>query len=276
MKGFLKVEFWNKAQKPVAFISGAILIILIIAIVGRDFLPQLGSYFQTIGRQTDEQGKTAPPQPTDKQDTPDTQPSTKQPQVSTPPVASDTYSYTAQAGDSYTGFARTAVSTYAKAHSISLSPADALNAEVALANGAGSPGLEIGQKVTIAAQDIARVVPSNPSQAKASDTPDTTKDTSSNSSNGDYSYTAVSGDAYSWFARKAVSSYMSSAKVDLSPAQRLAAEADLTTRAGSPLLEIGQQVTLSAAGVKAAVDAARQLSGAQQAAWQAYVPLAEL
>ncbi len=273
---FLKVEFWNKAQKPAAIVSGVLLVIIIIAIASRDVLPQLGSYLQNIGRQADEQNQPTATQPSDKQDTPDTASPTEQPQASTPPATSDAYSYTAQPGDSYTAFARAAVGDYAKAHSISLSPADALNAEIALANAAGLPELEIGQKVTIATQDIARVVPSTDSQAKASGAPDETKDTSSSSSNGDYTYTAVAGDAYSWLARKAVSSYMSSAKVDLSPAQRLAAEADLTTRAGSPLLEVGQKVTLPASEVKVAIDAARQLSAAQQAAWQVYVPFAEL
>ncbi len=267
------MEFWNKAQKPAAIVSGVLLIIIVIAIASRDILPQLGNYFQNIGRNdTTERNKSSDATKTDTTNKPATP---EQPKASTPSTnKSDTYSYTAQAGDSYTTFARSAINTYGKAHSITLSPTEALNAEVALVNAAGSPELEIGQKVTITAKDIARVVPSTAAtQEEAPSKSESAKDTSSAD---DYTYTAVAGDAYSWLARKAVSSYMSSAKVELSPAQRLAAEAALTTRAGSPLLEIGQKVAIPASDIEAAVEAARQLSAPQQAAWQTYVPLAAL
>lgn len=269
------MEFWNKVQKPVALISGAILVILIIAIVGREFLPQLGSYFQSTTDQKQDQSKSDPDKSSDKKAASDNG-SPSKPQQTPSQATKDNYHYTAAAGDSYTLFARRAISSYAKAHNISLSAADALTAEVVLANSAGSPELEIGQKVTITSQKLSSVLPNtNSEQSKVSSEKDDNKSKTSPST-ADYTYTAAAGDTYSWLARKAISSYMSSASIDLSGAQRLAAEAHLAEKAGSPLLEIGQTVTLSASDVKTAVAAAHKLTISQQGPWQVYVSSADL
>lgn len=87
-----------------------------------------------------------------------------------------------------------------------------------------------------------------------------------------YVYTAKEGDNYSVLARKAVQSYGIVNNVKLSLAQILAAESALTAKAGEPELAVGQSVTLKHTEVKAAMDAAKKLSPADEAAWNTYVP----
>ncbi|HLG90710.1 MAG TPA: hypothetical protein VI336_00900 [Candidatus Saccharimonadales bacterium] len=64
-------------------------------------------------------------------------------------TADVTYSYVAQAGDSYTKMARKAVQTYGLKNKVSLSPASIIFAETNLTREAGSPQLNLGQKVEI-------------------------------------------------------------------------------------------------------------------------------
>ena len=59
------------------------------------------------------------------------------------------YSYTAQAGDSYSQMARKAVQTYGKKFTVVLNNAQIMYAETNLTQEAGSPLLEVGQKVDI-------------------------------------------------------------------------------------------------------------------------------
>lgn len=87
-----------------------------------------------------------------------------------------------------------------------------------------------------------------------------------------YNYTAQAGDSYSVLARKAVQTYGINEKVQLTPAQIVAAETQLTVNAGSIELNEGQTVVLDKAAVKAAVDAAKKLDTDTLAAWEAYVP----
>jgi len=60
-----------------------------------------------------------------------------------------TYSYVAQPGDSYTKLARKAVQTYGAKHNVNVSQAGIIFAETNLARQAGSPQLNISQKVDI-------------------------------------------------------------------------------------------------------------------------------
>lgn len=87
-----------------------------------------------------------------------------------------------------------------------------------------------------------------------------------------YQYVAQAGDSYSVLARKAVQTYGLVNKVSLSLAQIVSAETKLTVAAGSPELSEGQSVTMDAAAVKAAVEAAQKISADEAAAWEAYVP----
>ena len=66
-----------------------------------------------------------------------------------PKPADVTYSYVAQSGDSYTKMARKAVQTYGLMNKINLSPAGIIFAETNLTRAAGSPALDIDQKVEI-------------------------------------------------------------------------------------------------------------------------------
>lgn len=61
----------------------------------------------------------------------------------------NSYSYTAVAGDSLTGFARTAITKQSALSEVSLSPAQRVYAETAIVSKLGNKFLEIGQKVTI-------------------------------------------------------------------------------------------------------------------------------
>lgn len=87
-----------------------------------------------------------------------------------------------------------------------------------------------------------------------------------------YNYTAQAGDTYSVLARKAVQTYGINEKVQLTPAQIVAAETQLAVNAGSIELNEGQTVALDKSAVKAAVDAAKKLGSDELAAWEAYVP----
>ena len=86
-----------------------------------------------------------------------------------------------------------------------------------------------------------------------------------------YNYVAQPGDSYSVLARKAVQTYGIVNKVNLSQAQILAAETNLTVKAGSPLLNEGESVKFDVATVKSAVEAAQKLSAVEQAGWHLYV-----
>lgn len=85
-----------------------------------------------------------------------------------------------------------------------------------------------------------------------------------------YRYVAQPGDSYSVLARKAVQTYGLANKVNLSEAQIIAAETNLTLDAGSPLLIKGQKVTLQESDVKEWVEKAEKLSAQQQTLWQPY------
>ena len=78
--------------------------------------------------------------------------------VSAHEAASDradaTYSYVAQSGDSYTKIARKAVQTYGAINKVNLSQAGIIFAETNLTLAAGSPELNLGQKVEIRESDI--------------------------------------------------------------------------------------------------------------------------
>ncbi len=85
-----------------------------------------------------------------------------------------------------------------------------------------------------------------------------------------YQYVAQPGDSYSLMARKAIQTYGITAKVNLSEAQIIYAETNLTQDAGSPVLLKGQKIEIKEDAVKNWVEKAQKLSKAQQAAWNVY------
>lgn len=65
------------------------------------------------------------------------------------PADTVVYSYVAQPGDSYTLIARKAVQTYGRKFDIRLTEAEIVYAETNLTREAGSPELNVGQKVSV-------------------------------------------------------------------------------------------------------------------------------
>lgn len=94
---------------------------------------------------------------------------------------------------------------------------------------------------------------------------------SQNNDQNTYVYTAQPGDSYALIARKAVQTYGILNKVNLSQAQIIAAETQLTEASNFPALAEGQKVELTPSSVKSAVESAQKLTAEQQAAWQPYV-----
>lgn len=99
-----------------------------------------------------------------------------------------------------------------------------------------------------------------------------TKETDKAASGAVYNYTAQAGDSYTVLARKAVQTYGANEKVQLTSAQIVAAETQLTVNAGSIELNEGQTVAIAKSAVKAAVDSAKKLGADVLAAWEVYVP----
>jgi hypothetical protein len=97
-----------------------------------------------------------------------------------------------------------------------------------------------------------------------------TSETKPKAAAANYSYTAQVGDSYSKIARKAVQTYGIKNKVNLSQGRIIFAETNLTQAAGSPLLSLGEKVTLSEATVKSWVEKAQKLSKEDAAKWDKY------
>lgn len=87
-----------------------------------------------------------------------------------------------------------------------------------------------------------------------------------------YTFTAEAGDSYTTLARRAIQSYAKTQGLKLQKSQIIAAETTLAQDAGSPLLDVGQKVTIKTTLVHSAVTKAQVLSAEQLAAWETYVP----
>ena len=181
--------------------------------------------------------------------------------------SSETLTYTAQTGDSYTSFAREAVASVAAKQNVSLDSAQALQAEVELVNNAGSPLLDIGQTVAISRAAVETAIKNAAPATAAQPAADANKSSAAPAKAENYSAVASPGDSYTSHARAAVAKYLQNNKQTLSAEQTVAAESYIVTAAGSPLLEVGQTVTIDAATVSTAVTKASALSASEQAAW---------
>lgn len=87
-----------------------------------------------------------------------------------------------------------------------------------------------------------------------------------------YSYTAQAGDSYTQLVRKAAQTYGLKYDVDLGAARIVAIETQASQQAGWPTLTQGEVVSFDESLVKTWVNAAMDLSDADIAAWQTYVP----
>lgn len=89
--------------------------------------------------------------------------------------------------------------------------------------------------------------------------------------NENYKYVAQAGDSYTVLARKAVQTYGVNNNINLSGAQIIFAETQLTQNAKIGELNEGQDIEISHATVKQAIEEAQKLNEKQQAAWEYYV-----
>ena len=180
----------------------------------------------------------------------------------------DTFVYTASAGSSYTLFAREAVSSVVANQQLQASTAQTLQAEVELANNAGSPLLDIGQAVTISRADVIAALQHAGVKIDAQKTQDSHgSNAQAAAASADYSAAANPGDSYTLHARAAIAKYLQANKQALSPEQRAAAESYIVSAAGAPSLEVGQTVVINLKTIADAVARASSLSASEQAAW---------
>ena len=270
----------KKTQTRTAVISGLVLVVILVALVVRNYdFSNLS--FGSNNDTTSESEVATPNEPKATEVAEQTDNSSDSSGVKTANTDKQ-YSYAAEYGDSYTSLARTALADYARDNRLSLSSYDALLAEVELANLAGSPMLEVGDEVKLSTEDIVKVLPSTAvvettskvdevAEEKSQEKPST-----SASDNANYTYVAKFGDSYTLLARSAVSRYMSDEKVDLTAAQRLYVETTLTNAAGSPMIDVDQQIVIAKDSVKAAADTAKGLTASEQEAWASYLPTVDL
>ena len=180
----------------------------------------------------------------------------------------DTFAYTASAGSSYTLFAREAVSSVVANQQLQASTVQTLQAEVELANNAGSPLLDVGQAVTISRADVIAALQHAGVKIDAQKTQDSHgSNAQAATASADYSAVANPGDSYTLHARAAIAKYLQANKQALSPEQRAAAESYVAAAAGAPSLEVGQTVVINSKTIADAVARASSLSTSEQAAW---------
>ena len=186
----------------------------------------------------------------------------------------DTFAYTASAGSSYTLFAREAVSSVVANQQLQASTAQTLQAEVELANNAGSPLLDVGQAVTISRADVVAALQHAGVKIDAQKTQDSHgSNPQATAASADYNAAANPGDSYTLHARAAIAKYLQANKQALSPEQRAAAESYIVSAAGAPSLEVGQTVVINAKTIADAVARASALSASEQAAWSQWAAL---
>ena len=184
----------------------------------------------------------------------------------------DTFVYTASAGSSYTLFAREAVSSVVANQQLQASTAQTLQAEVELANNAGSPLLDVRQAVTISRADVVAALQHAGVKIDAQKTQDSHgSNPQATAASADYNAAANPGDSYTLHARAAIAKYLQANKQALSPEQRAAAESYIVSAAGAPSLEVGQTVVINAKTIADAVARASALSASEQAAWSQWV-----
>ena len=186
----------------------------------------------------------------------------------------DTFVYTASAGSSYTLFAREAVSSVVANQQLQASTAQTLQAEVELANNAGSPLLDVGQAVAISRADVIAALQHAGVKIDAQKTQDSHgSNAQAAAASADYSAAANPGDSYTLHARAAIAKYLQANKQALSPEQRAAAESYIVSAAGAPSLEVGQAVVINSKTIADAVARASSLSASEQAAWSQWAAL---
>jgi hypothetical protein len=110
-----------------------------------------------------------------------------------------------------------------------------------------------------------------PVTTQAEESTETTEESTTEATTvSNYDYVAQPGDSYSLMARKAVQTYGINNSINLSGAQIIFVETNLTKAAGSPVLNLGQNVSIDGNLVSEWVEKAQALTEEQQALWQPY------
>jgi hypothetical protein len=119
------------------------------------------------------------------------------------------------------------------------------------------------------AQDAEEAAQPETTQAETTEESESTEATEEVSSE-KFTYVAQNGDSYTKMARKAVQTYGIQTSTNLSGAQIVFVETNLTLAAGSPVLTLGQEVSIDSSLVSEWVTKAGELNETQTAAWQVY------
>ena len=127
------------------------------------------------------------------------------------------------------------------------------------------------QTVAISRADVETAIKNTAPATTAQRAADANKSSAAAPKAENYSAVASPGDSYTSHARAAIAKHLQGNKQTLSAEQAVAAESYIVTAAGSPLLEVGQTVTVDAATVSAAVTKASALSASEQAAWAEWI-----
>jgi hypothetical protein len=85
-----------------------------------------------------------------------------------------------------------------------------------------------------------------------------------------FNFTAQPGDSYTKMARKATQIYGIDTQTELSGAQIVFVETNVTIEAGSPELNVGEEVSINKSTVESWVNKAKELTDEQKANWQVY------
>lgn len=85
-----------------------------------------------------------------------------------------------------------------------------------------------------------------------------------------YEYTAKSGDNLTYLVRKSVQLYAEAKNIDLNNAQKLYCETNVVQKLGSRQIDINEKISVPFAQLQKYLTTSRELSKAQQAAWQVY------
>lgn len=138
------------------------------------------------------------------------------------------------------------------------------NAQVETSNGEETPA----PAETPAPEAPAEEAPAQEEQG--TDQPVEATTTQAEESTDAYSFTAQPGDSYTKIARKAVQIFGIDNQVELSGAQIVFVETNLTIKAGSPQLDVDESVSIDKATVGEWVEKAKNLTDEQKAAWQRF------
>lgn len=91
---------------------------------------------------------------------------------------------------------------------------------------------------------------------------------------GSFTYVANSGDNLTLLVRKSVQLYTASNNTELSEGQKIAAETCAVQKMGAFELNVGQEVVVTEADIKEAVEKSTSLNESQIATWASYGPIA--